>query len=180
MSLSRRLRAPSIYSKRVPSSVYPSVTLAGDVSVPPLPTTEPPRKPRSVASSIPPSGSSTVSQERPSVDGPSTDATSKNSSPSPDQKRLIKRRHIIKELVDTEHSFGQDMKVVDDIYRGTSNVIIISAEDVKTLFSNSEQIVAFSTSFLDALKQASKSVHVLAKSKRWTRKLSLWVECGGQ
>ena len=159
--------SPSVYSKRVPSSIYPSVPSAGDGSVPPLPTTEPPRKPRSVTSSIPPSGSSTVSQERPSVDGPSTDATSKNSSPSPDQKRLIKRRHIIKELVDTEHTFGQDMKVVDDIYRGTSNVIIISADDVKTLFSNSEQIVSFSTGFLDALKQASKSVYVLSKSKRW-------------
>ena len=159
--------SPSIYSKHVTSGIYPPVASAGDGPVPPLPNAEAPRQSRSVTSSIPPSGSSTVSQERPSVDGPSTDATSKNSSPSPDQKRLTKRRHIIKELVDTEHSFGQDMKVVDDIYRGTSNVIIISAEDVKTLFSNSEQIVAFSTSFLDALKQASKSVYVLAKSKRW-------------
>ena len=111
--------------------------------------------------------------------------------------QVVKRRHIIKELVDTEHSFGQDMKVVDDIYRGTSNVIIISAEDVKTLFSNSEQIVAFSTSFLDALKQASKSVYVLAKSFLTVRILSAykalepkikslwcssqnWIECGGQ
>ena len=103
------------------------------------------------------------------MDGPpvSTEPTSKNSSPSPDQKRLTRRRHIIKELVDTEHSFGQDMKVVDDIYKGTSNVIIISAEDVKTLFGNSDQIVAFSTNFLDALKGASKSVYVLPKSKRW-------------
>lgn len=89
------------------------------------------------------------------------------SSPSADQKRLTRRRHIIKELVDTEHSFGQDMRVVDDIYKGTSNVIIISAEDVKTLFGNSEQIVAFSTDFLDALKQAAKSVYLLPKSKRW-------------
>ena len=80
---------------------------------------------------------------------------------------MTKRRHVIKELVDTEHSFGQDMKVVDDIYKGTSNVIIISAEDVKTLFGNSDQVVAFSTQFLDALKQASKSVYVLPKSKRW-------------
>ncbi len=160
--------SPSIYSKHMTSSIYPPGNPAGDGPVPPLPNTEPPRQSRSKTPSIPLSGgSSTVSQERPSVDGPSTDATSKNSSPSPDQKRLTKRRHIIKELVDTEHSFGQDMKVVDDIYRGTSNVIFISAEDVKTLFSNSEQIVAFSTSFLDALKQASKSVYVLAKSKRW-------------
>lgn len=103
------------------------------------------------------------------MDGPSisTDSTSKISSPSPDQKRLIRRGHIIKELVDTEHSFGQDMKVVDDIYKGTANVIIISTEDVKTLFGNSDQIVAFSTNFLDALKQASRSVYVLPKNKRW-------------
>jgi len=154
--------SPSVYSKHVPSSVYPSRVPASDSPVPPLPSNEHFRQSRSV-------GSSSQSQDRPSVDGPSisTDSTSKNSSPSPDQKRLIRRGHIIKELVDTEHSFGQDMKVVDDIYKGTANVIIISAEDVKTLFGNSDQIVAFSTTFLDALKQASKSVYVLPKNKRW-------------
>ena len=118
---------------------------------------------RSTASSKP-SESSSFSREGQSAH---TDATSKNSSPSPDQKRLTRRKHIIKELVDTEHSFGQDMKVVDDIYKGTSNVIIISADDVKTLFGNSDQIVSFSTTFLDALKGASKAVYVLPKSKRW-------------
>ena len=161
--------SPSIYSKHIPSGMYPNRASASDITVPPLPSNEPSRPSRSVASSIQPSASSSVSVDRPSVDGPpiSTEATSKNSSPSSDQKRLTKRRHIIKELVDTEHSFGQDMKVVDDIYKGTSNVIIISPEDVKTLFGNSDQIVSFSTNFLDALKQASKSVYVLAKSKRW-------------
>ncbi|KAK3167863.1 hypothetical protein OEA41_004309 [Lepraria neglecta] len=157
--------SPSVYSKHVASSIYPTSTPT-DAPVPPLPSNEP-RQPRSVTSSIQPSGSSTISQGRPSVDGPSTEGTSKNSSPSPDQKRLKRRRHIIEEIVLTEHSFGQDMKVVDDIYKGTSNVIIISAKDVKTLFSNSNEIVAFSTIFLDALKQASKSVYVLPKSKRW-------------
>jgi hypothetical protein len=62
------------------------------------------------------------------------------------------------------------MTVVDDIYKGTSNVILDSAEDSKILFGNSDQIVAFSTAFLDALKQASKSVYVLPKSKRWRSK----------
>lgn len=119
-----------------------------------------------IESSVQQSGSSSVSAGRPSVE------TAQESAPSvalsaTEQKRLTRRRHIMKELVDTEHSFGQDMKVVDDIYRGTCNVVIISAEDVKTLFGNSDQIVAFSTSFLDALKQASKSVYVLPKSKRW-------------
>ena len=153
----------------VTSSVYPDKPPGNDAMVPSLPSQDSARPSRSIDSSVQPSGSSSVFEDRPSVEGPSvsTEFTSKTSSPSPDQKRLTRRRHIIKELVDTEHSFGQDMKVVDDIYKGTSNVIIISAEDVKTLFGNSDQIVAFSTNFLDALKGASKSVYVLPKSKRW-------------
>ena len=152
----------------VTSSVYPDRPPVNDARIPSVPSQDISRPSRS-DSSVQPSGSSSIVEGRPSVDGPSvsTEPTSKNSSPSPDQKRLTRRRHIIKELVDTEHSFGQDMKVVDDIYKGTSNVIIISAEDVKTLFGNSDQIVAFSTNFLDALKGASKSVYVLPKSKRW-------------
>ena len=98
-----------------------------------------------------------------------SDTLAKNSSPSPDQKRLTRRKHIIKELVDTEHSYGRDMVVVIDIYKETSNVIVISPEDVKTLFGNSAQIVTFSTNFLDALKQASKSIYVLPRSKRFHR-----------
>ncbi len=150
-------------------SDYPNKSPINEIIVPSLPSQESSRPSRSKDSSVQPSGSSSTFEGRPSVEGQSvsTDSTSKNSSPSPDQKRLTRRRHIIKELVDTEHSFGQDMKVVDDIYKGTSNVIIISAEDVKTLFGNSDQIVAFSTNFLDALKGASKSVYVLPKSKRW-------------
>ncbi len=150
----------------ITSNVY---TPGNDAVVPSLPNQDLSRPSRSIDSSVQPSGSSSTFEDRPSVEGPSvsTESTSKTSSPSPDQKRLTRRRHIIKELVDTEHSFGQDMKVVDDIYKGTSNVIIISVEDVKTLFGNSDQIVAFSTNFLDALKGASKSVYVLPKSKRW-------------
>ena len=138
------------------------------VDVPSLPaqdSNESSRQSGTTTSSIQPSGSS-FSQGRPSVETQPTSFESVKPDPV-EQKRLIKRRHIIKELVDTEHSFGQDMKVVDDIYKGTSNVIIISAEDVKTLFGNSDQVVAFSTHFLDALKQAAKSVYVLPKSKRW-------------
>lgn len=153
----------------ITSSVYVDRPLPNDAIVPSLPSQGSSQPSISMGSSAQPSGSSSMFEDRPSVEGQSvsTEVTSKTSSPSPDQKRLTRRRHIIKELVDTEHSFGQDMKVVDDIYKGTSNVIIISAEDVKTLFGNSDQIVAFSTNFLDALKGASKSVYVLPKSKRW-------------
>ena len=86
------------------------------------------------------------------------------------QKKLTRRRHIVKELVDTESSFGQDMTVVVDIYKGTSNVILNSPEDVKTLFGNAHDIVAFSMRFLDSLKNAAKAVYVLPKSKRWRSK----------
>ncbi len=169
-----RVRSPpslSDYSKQAPPRVLKVST--ADPNHPPLPdlpTDDSLHKSRSTnSSSHQPSSSAFTSQDRSIVDQPSalTDVSSKSSSLTPDQKRLTRRRHIIKELVDTEHSFGQDMKVVDDIYKGTANVIVMSPEDVKTLFGNSEHIVAFSTNFLDALKQGSKSVYVLAKSKRW-------------
>ena len=118
------------------------------------------------------SGSTSRSREHSNLDTPppSMEDVAKTATVSADQKRLIRRRHIIKELVDTEHSFGQDMKVVDDIYKGTSNGLVISDSDVKILFGNSDQIVAFSTSFLDALKQAAKSAYTLPKSRRWRSK----------
>lgn len=161
--------SPNISSKHNPSSSYPKSYQIGDTSVSGPSSSEPPRR---SSISTPAAQESTplpMSQARKSTGATSTlsDTSGQGPSLSHDQKRLTRRRHIIKELVDTEHSFGQDMKVVDDIYRGTSNVIIISAEDVKTLFGNSDQIVAFSTSFLDALKQAAKCVYVLPKSKRW-------------
>ncbi|KAI9374343.1 hypothetical protein BJX61DRAFT_314012 [Aspergillus egyptiacus] len=104
-----------------------------------------------------------------SLEQPRTDA----SSPSPDQRRLKKRRHVIKELVDTEYTFGRDMKVVDDIYKGTSSSCLdLSSEDIKTLFANSDQIVQFSMTFQDALKEAAKTVYVMPKSQRWSSKRS--------
>lgn len=154
--------SPSVYSSHF-SSVYPS-RFSSDPTIT-ADSEETFRVIGPTASTLP-SVRSSMSREAPSTIA-SSETAGKLPSTSPDQKRLIRRRHIIKELVDTEHSFGQDMKVVDDIYKGTSNVIIISAEDVKTLFSNSDQIVNFSTNFLDALKQAAKGVYVLPKSKRW-------------
>ncbi|OOQ83157.1 putative Rho guanyl nucleotide exchange factor [Penicillium brasilianum] len=94
-------------------------------------------------------------------------------SPSPEQRRLKKRRHVIKELVDTEYTFGKDMKVVDDIYKGTSSSCLdLSAEDVKILFANSDQIAQFSFNFQDTLKKAARSVYIMPKSQRWSSKRS--------
>ncbi|KAI4211395.1 MAG: hypothetical protein LQ351_005821 [Letrouitia transgressa] len=157
--------SPSIYSNHSPSPVNPRNRPDS------LPLNTSGELPQSAATSVSlnKNSNSSISQPQPSTDSIpiQPEATPKKSSPSPDQKRLTRRKHIIKELVDTEHSFGQDMRVVEDIYKGTSNVIIMSADDVKTLFSNSDQIISFSTDFLDALKQASKGVYVLPKSKRW-------------
>lgn len=87
------------------------------------------------------------------------------------QKRLQKRRHIIRELVDTELKYGQDMKVVEDIYKGAaSSNEILSQDDRKVLFGNSAEIVEFSLTFLDALKAAASSVYVLPREKRWNAK----------
>lgn len=85
-----------------------------------------------------------------------------------DQKRLAVRRNVIKELVDTEFSYNQDMKVVEDIYMGTASAVKeFTADDRRVLFGNAEQIVAFSEGFLDALKQASSTVYVMPRSNRW-------------
>ena len=116
---------------------------------------------------------STSRSQKPS--GPDTqqttaDAPAKLALAQAEQKRVTRRRHIIQELVDTEKSFGQDMKVVDDIYKGTSDGLGLPEADIKVLFGNSDQIVQFSLDFLDALKLAVKSTYVLPNSKRFKSK----------
>ncbi|KAI3145358.1 hypothetical protein CBS147326_308 [Penicillium roqueforti] len=103
---------------------------------------------------------------------PSTEQTIRvepKDSPSPEQRRLKKRRHIIKELVDTEHTFGHDMIIIEDIYKRTS-LTVLDPEDVKVLFGNSDQVAAFSDKFLSDLKQAAQSIYVIPKALRWTSK----------
>jgi hypothetical protein len=165
------------HSRRVPSththsvapdsglaSLYPvnSTGSSEDSSFQRLEPIPSPRAVDSSATSLAPSH-----QEQASVD-------IQRKSPSPEQRHLKKRRHVIKELIDTEHSFGRDMKVVDDIYKGTSSSCLdLSGDDVKVLFANSDQVVQFSTGFQDALKNSAKSVYVMPKSQRWSSKRSM-------
>ena len=165
-----RTSSPSIYASQPPSSVFSSTF-----------PNHPPKRMVSltrIASSRPetPISASAKSSaetgpawdDRPSFEQSSLNTSSKRSSPSPEQRRLNKRRHVIKELIDTEASFGRDLKVIDDIYKGTSSSCLdLSTDDIKILFGNSEQIVQFSTSFLDTLKQAGKPVYVMPKSQRF-------------
>jgi dynamin-binding protein len=96
--------------------------------------------------------------------------TATNSSPAPDpeQKRLNRRYQVLKELLDTEASYIQDMKVVEDIYKETSeHCIAVSADDRRVLFGNSKEIIKFSESFLSALKKAAAAVYVLPRNNKW-------------
>jgi hypothetical protein len=74
------------------------------------------------------------------------------------QKKLKQRRHIIKELVDTEMTFERDMKVVVDIYQATAEAIASQA-DLATIFINSEEVVQFSRNFGTQLKNTAKPIY---------------------
>lgn len=85
--------------------------------------------------------------------------------------RLRHRQMIIKELIDTEAVYLKDMNVVEEIYKGTAEACPkLDAGDIKAIFRNTDQIVAFSTLFLDDLKAASASVYSprSQKSRRTT------------
>ncbi|PHH59477.1 hypothetical protein CDD81_3167 [Ophiocordyceps australis] len=78
-----------------------------------------------------------------------------------ERHRLIQRRNVIKELIDTESVFVRDMNVVEEIYKGTAEACPkLDVKTVKLIFRNSEEIIAFHTSFLQHLKQAVSPVYV--------------------
>lgn len=119
---------------------------------------------------IPPSHMTSSMQSlvrRPSLDLSSS--STQPPSPSPEQRRLTKRKNVIKELVDTEYSYHQDMKIIEDIYKATVGELI-TVDDKKTLFGNVDQVEAFSLEFYDALRRAVTNVYVPPKSSRWQTK----------
>ncbi|KAH0291364.1 hypothetical protein KCU62_g2875, partial [Aureobasidium sp. EXF-3399] len=120
---------------------------------------------------LPPSQSMSSFQSssvRPSVDyGPPP--STMPPTPNPETERLTKRRHIVQEIIDTEYSHHQDMKIIEDIYKATVGDII-SLEDRKTLFGNVDQVEKFSLEFYDALRKAAAPIYVPPKSSRWQPK----------
>ncbi|GAB7359439.1 hypothetical protein MBLNU230_g6087t1 [Neophaeotheca triangularis] len=92
----------------------------------------------------------------------------KTKSPGPEQKRLQKRRYIIRELLDTEASYHQDLKIIEDIYKATAGDLI-SADDKKILFGNCDEIERFSLYFFDEMRKCVSSVYVPPK-KNWSSK----------
>lgn len=94
-------------------------------------------------------------------------------SPSPEQKKLTKFWYIIKELLDTEHVYHQDVKIVVDIYKPTASVPdLLSAEDKKILFGNLEDIEKFTLWFYDQLRKAVSPFYTPAKAGRSANKRS--------
>lgn len=82
------------------------------------------------------------------------------------RKRLFHRKMVIKELIDTESIYLKDMNVVEEIYKGTAEACPkLDSGDVKTIFRNTNEIVQFSTMFLDELKSAASSVYSPRTSK---------------
>ena len=159
--------SPSIYDSQPPSSTF-------------SPAMQPPKVPRRVTSLTRISNkldagttpaANPITEERPSFDQPSLTSSSKRSSPTPEQRRLRKRRHVIKELIDTEFTFGRDMRVVIDIYKETlGSCLTLTGDDVKILFGNIDQIARFSLEFLDSLKKAGKAIYVMPRSERFLNK----------
>ncbi|KAM0721762.1 hypothetical protein Q7P37_002687 [Cladosporium fusiforme] len=90
----------------------------------------------------------------------------KATSPGPEQKRLQKRRHVIMELLNTENSYHQDLKIIEDIYKATVDDFV-SPEDKKTLFGNCDEIERFSLGFFDDLRKAVTSIYQPSKGTRW-------------
>lgn len=79
------------------------------------------------------------------------------------QKNLVKRRMIMMEMLDTESSFFRDMTVAAEIYQGSANACsALHSEDVKTIFGNTDAVVAFSRGFQDIIKHAVSAVYVTA------------------
>lgn len=84
----------------------------------------------------------------------------------PEQKMMTKRRHLLKELVDTECSYFRDMTVAMEIYKGSANACAaITGDDIKVLFGNTESVVQFSKAFLEDLRLAVGSVYVMRRAR---------------
>lgn len=77
-----------------------------------------------------------------------------------EKNRLRQRQLCIKELVDTEAVFVRDMNVVEEIYKGTAEACPkLDDKTIKLIFRNTNEIIAFHTTFLSELKDGATSVY---------------------
>lgn len=91
----------------------------------------------------------------------SEDASSETGPAKKERSRLRQRELCIKELVDTEAVFVRDMNVVEEIYKGTAEACPkLDDKDIKLIFRNTHEIIAFHTTFLSEIKDGVASVYV--------------------
>ncbi|CAN8099263.1 unnamed protein product [Discula destructiva] len=91
----------------------------------------------------------------------SEDASEETGPAKKERSRLRQRELCIKELVDTEAVFVRDMNVVEEIYKGTAEACPeLNDKDIKMIFRNTREIIAFHTTFLSELKDGVASVYV--------------------
>jgi hypothetical protein len=97
-----------------------------------------------------------------------TTPDSKRVSVARDEKDLKERWNLMKELIDTEHSFFHDMTIAVDIFMATcSSVTALTIEDRKVIFGNVESIRDFVAKFLDALKKSVVTVYQIPSENRF-------------
>jgi hypothetical protein len=153
---------PSIYSRRAPSSIYQSSQngtsrntesrRASDDVYSPRPSISTPRSSTQISLEEAPSQAFEVKE------GSETEEDREAAEKT--KRRLRQRRNIIQEMIDTESVYLKDMNVVEEIYKGTAEACPkLDAGDIKIIFRNSHEIVAFSTMFLEDLKTAGSSVY---------------------
>ncbi|OQU99545.1 RhoGEF domain-containing protein [Cladophialophora immunda] len=128
---------------------------------PPIPQTAPPARPLTALSQM---------SARSSIDTQTIPSSSHNARPSlddqsPEQRRLKQRRHVLKELVDTEYTYERDMRVLCDIYKQTATAAI-NDEDIKIIFGNVDLVQQFSKDFLAYLKQVVRPAYIMERSDR--------------
>jgi len=172
---------PSLYNRRPPSSLYqssqngakiPESRRASDdvysprasISTPRSSTTMPFEEPPADLSFKSKSTTTTVASadevQKQKASGGEAQKPKNSEEEAQMQKRLYQRRMVIKELIDTESVYLKDMNVVEEIYKGTAEACPkLENGDIKVIFRNTDEIVAFSTMFLDALKSAGASVY---------------------
>lgn len=91
---------------------------------------------------------------------PKLDAQARNGPTGKERHRLMQRRNVIKELVDTEAVFVRDMNIVEEIYKGTAEACPkLDDKTVKLIFRNTDEIIEFHTYFLSQIKEAVSSVY---------------------
>jgi dynamin-binding protein len=148
-----------LYNRRPPSSLY-QFSQNGTRNPESRRASDDVYSPR--ASSSTPRSSTQISFEEPSADQSlkSKSTTTTLAGDEKEQKRLFQRRMVIKELIDTESVYLKDMNVVEEIYKGTAEACPkLDTGDIKAIFRNTDEIVAFTTIFLDELKSAGSSVY---------------------